>query len=903
MPPSNPHAGARFLPGAMIAGRFRVVALLGRGGMGEVYRADDTKLGEAVALKFLPERIENDTALRERFLGEARLARQVAHPNVCRVYDVGEVAGRLFLSMEYVDGEDLATLLRRIGRLPEDKAVQIAHELCSGLHAAHAQGIVHRDLKPSNVMLDGRGRARITDFGLAALASAVDPADVGAGTPAYMAPEQLLGQEVTVRSDVYALGLVLHELFTGRPAFESAGVADSLRRRREATPDTLSRTLGGLDPAVERVIVRCLRPDPLQRPSSAAAVALALPGGDPLAAALAAGETPSPEMIAEAGDEAGFRPAHAWGWLAAVLVALAATFALAPRCYLIQQVPIEKPPAVLVDRARDIARTLGWSEPPRDESTTMLYDSQHGEAVGKRFGPAAVVEHLRRYPAGTFTLLYRRSPGPIEPVDPFALYPTQLDPPLAIPGMLSIRVDGSGRLHSLDACPPDRDTAAAGGTAVDWAAVFALAGLDTADFRRVPPEWTPRTYADERLAWLGRVPGDSALSLRIEAASYRGRPIAFRRVQDWTRPIQPAAASGWIEWLVRILFLVLLVLAGVTARRNLHAGRADASGALRLGLAGALLLLARQWAGAELVADPQWLFVRILRSIGGSLLFFLATSILYLTLEPVMRRTWPRALVSWMRLLDGRWRDRRLGRDVLAGLAAGTVLQLLSIGIVQGWTTLTRQPLPSALVDAPGVQTDAVMGVGAAVSVILTTVSGALESGLAGVAVLALLTVVLRRNLPALLAAGVFMMLLNGAVGLSAVALVLMVVSYAMLLLLFVRFGFVSMLVGVMTVSVLEAIPLVTPGASWYWPATAVGLTGLLGLAALATRAMLRGGSPESPAARSPGRTPTSARAGGRAVAPAAASRADLSQAPTEISPRPDEPPRAAPRPAPRDDA
>ena len=138
MAPSTPQPQARFLPGAMIAGRYRVVALLGRGGMGEVYRADDTKLGEAVALKFLPERLENDAVLRDRFLGEARLARAVAHPNVCRVYDVGEVGGRLFLSMEYVDGEDLATLLRRIGRLPQDKAVQIAQELCAGLQAAHA---------------------------------------------------------------------------------------------------------------------------------------------------------------------------------------------------------------------------------------------------------------------------------------------------------------------------------------------------------------------------------------------------------------------------------------------------------------------------------------------------------------------------------------------------------------------------------------------------------------------------------------------------------------------------------------------------------------------------------------------------------------------------------------------
>ena len=167
----------------MLGGRYRVVGLLGRGGMGEVYRADDLKLGQAVALKFLPAIVENDAGRLQRFLNEVKIARQISHPNVCRVYDVGEVDGHHYLSMEYVDGEDLASLLRRIGRLPTDKAVQISRQLCAGLAAAHEQGILHRDLKPANVMIDGRGRARITDFGLAALAGTVRADELGAGTP------------------------------------------------------------------------------------------------------------------------------------------------------------------------------------------------------------------------------------------------------------------------------------------------------------------------------------------------------------------------------------------------------------------------------------------------------------------------------------------------------------------------------------------------------------------------------------------------------------------------------------------------------------------------------------------------------------------------------------------------
>ena len=162
--------GGRFIPGELVRERYRIVGLLGRGGMGEVYRADDLKLGQPVALKFLPPGLERDPSRLERFLGEVRTARQVTHANVCRVFDIEEDGGQHFLTMEYVDGEDLASSLRRFGRLPEERAVQVARQICAGLAAAHDQGILHRDLKPANVMIDGRGRVKLTDFGLAGLA-------------------------------------------------------------------------------------------------------------------------------------------------------------------------------------------------------------------------------------------------------------------------------------------------------------------------------------------------------------------------------------------------------------------------------------------------------------------------------------------------------------------------------------------------------------------------------------------------------------------------------------------------------------------------------------------------------------------------------------------------------------
>src|SRR6201993_2561477 len=219
----------RFLPGRLVAGRYRIIALLGKGGMGEVYRADDLTLGQAVAMKFLPEEATTHEGMLERFKNEVRIARRISHPNVCRVYDVGDVDGATFFTMEYVDGEDLASLLRRIGRLPPDKAVEIARQICAGLAAAHAKGVLHRDLKPANIMLDGRGQVVVTDFGLAALADEIPGEEIRNGTPAYMAPEQLAGREVTALSDIYSLGLVLYEVFTGKRAFEASTLADLVR--------------------------------------------------------------------------------------------------------------------------------------------------------------------------------------------------------------------------------------------------------------------------------------------------------------------------------------------------------------------------------------------------------------------------------------------------------------------------------------------------------------------------------------------------------------------------------------------------------------------------------------------------------------------------------------------------
>ncbi len=254
--------------------------------MGEVYRAHDLKLDQVVALKFLPAQLSQNPDRLERLLNEVRIARQVSHPNVCRVWDIGEADGRHFLTMEWIAGEDLAGLLRRRGRLDTEEASRLARQLCAGVAAAHEQGIVHRDLKPSNIMIDERGVLRITDFGLAEAASATRGDRAREGTPAYMAPEQATGGQVTKASDIYALGLVLCELMTGRHPLETA-VTETLPIAELVPPPAFSRLAPGLDSEVEKMILACLAVDPEQRPPSARVVAEAFGSDESLARAQA----------------------------------------------------------------------------------------------------------------------------------------------------------------------------------------------------------------------------------------------------------------------------------------------------------------------------------------------------------------------------------------------------------------------------------------------------------------------------------------------------------------------------------------------------------------------------------------------------------------------------------------
>jgi hypothetical protein len=268
-----------YAPGTVLAGRYRIIEMLGRGGMGVVFRADDERLGHPVALKFLPSALAHDHRRLQQFHNEVRLSRQISHPNVCDVYDIGDADGHLFLSMEYVEGRDLARILRQSasgtggsGGLAEVEAVDLARQICAGLAAVHARGVLHRDLKPANIMITADGVARLMDFGIAMSGAADDPGHVTEGTPAYMAPEQLVERQVSVRSDIYALGLVMYELFTGRRLFEAKTLAE-LTTDQAAVPIRVPPDLAHVNPRLREVVLQCLDRDPRKRPASAEAVA------------------------------------------------------------------------------------------------------------------------------------------------------------------------------------------------------------------------------------------------------------------------------------------------------------------------------------------------------------------------------------------------------------------------------------------------------------------------------------------------------------------------------------------------------------------------------------------------------------------------------------------------------
>jgi serine/threonine-protein kinase len=805
--------------------------------MGEVYRATDLKLQQQVALKFLPESTASRPGALARFHNEVRIARQLAHPNLCRVYDIGESDGLHFISMEYVDGEDLASLLRRIGRLPHDKAVEIARKLCFGVAAAHASGILHRDLKPANVMLDGHGRVRITDFGLATMADQLQREDVHSGTPAYMAPEQLAGKEVSVKSDIYALGLVLYEIFTGSRAFGAGTTRDLLPR----APSSL---VTDIDSAADRVILRCLDPDPGDRPHSAMAVAAALPGGDPLAAALAAGETPSPEMVALAGSRDRLPLRTAVVCLAAVMAGLVITALVGSKVNLIERAHLSKPPEVLAQNATEWIARLGYQETPRDR----VYGFDYAYNVLRFFEekripwpPLTQAGVVRPSPV---IFWYRQSPQILKAG--FSFVPgtvTRNDPPPTTSEMITVVLDPLGRLLSFSAVPPQQEDGDGGAQTAtpDSGLLFAAAGMDSHRFTAAGPERIPRSAFDARFAWTGSHPESPEIPLRLETAYWRSKLVSLETIAPWSRvSAAPQQGPGTGVRIVQVLesFVILAMLGGgaLLARRNTRLGRGDRRGAARVAL---FLFFAEMlvWAlGANHVPEFWEIFLLYMALAKAAYIAGLMW-MLYLALEPYVRREWPQTLISWNRLISGRIGDSLAGAHVLIGAVVGTFMTLL----VDTTMLANHGARPSTDFGTPLLPV--LLGGRHAASQLLYSLDYAVANSMAILFVLLVLRLMLRNTIAAAATSALIWTLIVGGTGSGNIALNTISVSVGagFVILVLMRYGLLALASNAFVFSVLAGFPVTTDLSSWYAGTSMVAALVVLALAGIGFRNAISG--------------------------------------------------------------
>ncbi|MEM7203499.1 MAG: serine/threonine-protein kinase [Planctomycetota bacterium] len=704
-------------PGYVVNGRFRVSAKLGRGGMGTVYRAEDLKLGQEIAIKFLIGREAHHPARVAALLHEVRTARRVSHKHVCRVHDIGELDGRPFLTMEYVRGEDLGSLLCRIGRLPIDKALEIALQIGAALQAAHDQGVIHRDLKPANVMLDEQGNARITDFGIAAAVEELDAESGLAGTPSYMAPELFVGAVPSAQTDVFALGAMLYEILSGRAPFR-ADTLEALRAQHGEPVPPLIETVPGVPADVDRVILRCMARNPHERPTSAVELLRALPGWDPLGDALARGETPSPSQVASA-HGSGRLSARQAAWLVVGLVAiLTLNIVIVQRRGLVANSQLPHSGQVLAEDARRHLAALGY---PFDRDAEFeawsfdFYQELIREIAAKETGPERWRVLAGRRPTA-IDFYYRRSPQPLVPGFT-SLHLAWQDPPIRVPGMVQVRLDPAGGLRELVAVPEgvgrvdeSPSTVEVEATAPDWNVVLGLAALAPRLLEPATPRRIPQVFADRRAAWTGTYP-ESGIPIRVEAASLSGRVVSFRVVERELPAASLPPAENASEdvhqrtsWSLGDLIGLVVGIGGAylawTAVRTRRANYRDAArfAIFVIGLVdGATLLMAEHM--SDVGAEVELCGSALVRGLMFGALYWA----LYLGLEPQVRRVWPEVLVSWTRLLEGRFRDPLVCSNTLAGIAAGAGVLLLELMRDTGveWFELTgSEPIHQDLVTA-----------------------------------------------------------------------------------------------------------------------------------------------------------------------------------------------------------
>jgi hypothetical protein len=487
--------------------------------------------------------------------------------------------------------------------------------------------------------------------------------------------------------------LVMYEMFTGRAPFEANTAAEMLRVRQTSRATNPSTLVHDMDPAVERAIMRCLDPDPKMRPQTALAVAAALPGGDPLAAALAAGETPSPEVVAAAGTNEGLRPMIAIGVVAGILALIAVLLTFVPRSRMVNKVPLENPPEVLAAKAREIARKLGYPDKPADTAYGLDFSGYDNYLEGKVHGMAEWDKALSKQPS-TLELWYRQSPRPMVAISISSNgIVTRQDPPMRVSGMVFVNVDPDGRLTQFQAIPPQLDTTGNSARSADWGALFSAADLDISKFQTTAPQWVPVVDTDSSAAWTGTYPDHPDLPIRVEAAAWHGKPVYFDIIWPWTKPTRLTEVEGSLRdkigyYLKTFLILGIIIVAIVMARQNVVAGRGDDRGAVRLGVFGGVTVLIGWVISAHHVAVAGSEQLLITEAVASALARGVMLWGVYMALEPWVRRHWPQTLITWTRLLSGRFRDPLVGRDLMFSVLFG----LAYCALIVAFESLDRQP-------------------------------------------------------------------------------------------------------------------------------------------------------------------------------------------------------------------
>lgn len=544
--------------------------------------------------------------------------------------------------------------------------------------------------------------------------------------------------------------------------------------------------------------------DPGSRPASVAQLAQALPGGDPMTAAIAAGETPSPEMVAASGSNEGFRPAVAWGLLLFIVVGTLAVIAMGDRIFLHRRMPFEKSTSILVERSHDIVRKLGYPEEPADSAYGFVYNEDLLRDIEKSDKTA---DRWNNLDAKAILFWYRQSPRPLElSLDGTTGYE---DPPSRPPGEVRLVLDMEGHLVSFRAVPPASRSSAAGAVREpDWKVLFDEAGLDMARWTEVDSQTYPSAYVDAMAAWHGTLPNRPGVTIQIEAAALEGNPVNFEITVPRGQNAEPSPGE-LIAIMARLFFLLALVVGGLFfARRNLRLGRGDRRHAKRLALCMAAAVALRSLLSDRMAIDPAINFIPGIALLVGGLFW-----IIYMAFEPFVRRKWPRILVSWTRLLSGDWRDPLIARDIVVGCAFGVIATcIFRIGyfLVPLW-------LGHAEYWRPICGLTALAGPRFFVSHFIYLALNSIVMLLGLVALLFFLKILLRNQIAALVICGVVWGLVQAGMSLNYGTFVLGLLLAALQLFVLMRFGLVAAIISnFYSATIMNGYPLTLDFSAWY---------------------------------------------------------------------------------------